>query len=76
MSVWIFRDGESELCEPDALHYQLNAGWSVTDGEPEETSDVSEEEYRAMAKELGIKSWHIKNIDKLISEIEELTNGG
>lgn len=34
--------------------------------------EENEELIRQTAKELGIKSWHVKNIDKLKVEIEEL----
>lgn len=40
--------------------------------EPESAEESSEEKIRQQAKALGIKSWHVKNIDKLIKEIEEV----
>jgi hypothetical protein len=42
-----------------------------------QTADNGEEKtIRDIAKSLGIKSWHIKGIDKLKEEIEEAQKGG
>ena len=39
----------------------------------EESAPVNEEkELRAKAKALGIKSWHVKSVNKLIAEIAEI----
>jgi hypothetical protein len=36
----------------------------------EKVVEVDESEIRLQAKEAGIKSWHVKSIDKLIKELE------
>jgi len=41
---------------------------NVTDDKPVETTEL---EIRLLAKEKGIKSWHIKSIDKLMAELKE-----
>ena len=37
-----------------------------------EELEESDEEIRLKAKELGIKSWHVKSIERLIEEINEV----
>lgn len=31
MSVWVYKDGESELVDPSRLAARLESGWSVDD---------------------------------------------
>jgi len=74
MSVVIWKDGESELCEPEHLQYQLEAGYSLEEKpvkvkEPDEDKDIREQ-----AKGLGIKSAHNKKISTLKDEIEGILN--
>ena len=42
-----------------------------TEEPAEETADISDEQIRAKAKDLGIKSWHVKSIENLKAEIAE-----
>ena len=42
MSVVIWKDGERSLCQPHELHYQLEAGYSLTKDPVEETEDSTE----------------------------------
>lgn len=44
----------------------------VEDAIQEEEKETEEEEIRLRAKEEGIKSWHVKSIDRLIKELEDL----
>lgn len=81
MSVVIWKDGKRELCDPMYLQNQLNAGYTL-EGHPEESESDSKDEsennpdddIRAQAKELGIKSWHNKKIENLEREIEAILN--
>lgn len=34
--------------------------------------DAREDEVRALAKSKGVKSWHVKSIDNLLKELDEL----
>lgn len=45
-------------------------------GQPEVIVPLDEAALRAKAKELGIKSWHIKSVDTLTEEIAEKEKGG
>jgi hypothetical protein len=76
MAVKIWKDGESELCEPQYLQYQLDAGYTLIEKpqalEPEEAKN--DLDTRAQAKKLGIKSHHNKKISNLEKEIEGILN--
>ncbi len=61
MSVVIWKDGQSELCEPEYLQYQLEAGYSL-------------EEKPVKVKRPGIKSAHNKKISTSKDEIEDILN--
>lgn len=37
----------------------------------EDTEELNEEKIRQLAKEKGIKSWHVKSIERLLQELEE-----
>lgn len=52
--------------------YDLESSEEVVDitEEVQEKSVLSEEEIRVMAKEKGIKSWHVKSIETLKKELE------
>jgi len=40
-----------------------------------EIIEPTADDIRQQAKALGIKSWHVKKIEKLIKEIKEVNNG-
>ena len=40
-----------------------------------EIKEPTEDEIRQQAKLLGIKSWHVKKIEKLLKEIKEANDG-
>jgi len=90
MAVEIFKDGVKELCTPEQLGYQLQAGYSLTnepqkldkpnDNEPEEPvddqSELSEKDrYLALAKKLGIKPHHKWKLETLIKKVEAALDG-
>jgi hypothetical protein len=90
MSVVIWKDGVSSLCEPKYLANELAAGWSLTkDSEwseepiPSENIKVEsytvhldeESELRGEAKLLGVKSPHNKKIETIKAEIEAIKKG-
>lgn len=79
MSVVIHKDGVRELCTPEQLVYQLQAGWSLKKDEPKkelksekpEEIDVSEfDRYRALAKDLGIRIHPNSKLETIIKKIE------
>lgn len=39
-----------------------------------EIKDLNDNELRMMAKELGVKSWHLLSHDKLVEKIESIKN--
>ena len=70
---YLFESEDKYIC--DAL---IELGYEAldapkVDNEPPAVEDTAEsdDDIRQKAKELGIKSWHVKKIDKLIKEIEE-----
>ena len=54
---------ENEILEEEGI---------LVDADTFETEELTEEEIRSKAKELGIKSWHVKSIERLIQEIQEV----
>jgi len=56
------------LCKVLKQSFAVKEENNVTDDKPVEKTD---EEIRSLAKEKGIKSWHIKSIDKLLAELKE-----
>ena len=87
MATIIWKDGKSEMCNPLHLHAQLQAGYSLTNGDDnaslppkkEDKKDLSEKEtyekeLRQAAKAYKIKNWHNKKIEKLEIEVSEASN--
>jgi hypothetical protein len=76
MSVVIWKDGVSSLCEPKYLANELAAGYTLENIKKEVKKEESDEDkdIRLQAKELGIKSPHNKKIPTLIKEIEAKLN--
>lgn len=66
-----FVNGAFETEDATVIKKLMTLGYEseLIEGEPEPVED--EEAIRAQAKDLGIKSWHIKSIDKLKEEIAE-----
>jgi len=56
------------MCKVLKQSFEVKEENNVMDDKPVEKT---EEEIRALAKEKGIKSWHIKSIDKLMAELKE-----
>lgn len=84
MSVEIYKDGVKELCTPEQLGYQLQAGWSLTKDEPKKESKPEEQEqvelsefdrYRALAKDLGIRIHPNSKLETIIKKVEAAANG-
>lgn len=70
--------GEEEAEEPAAQEESPEpASKGDEDAEPEEPvlTEPSEDEIRAKAKDAGIKSWHVKSLDRLKVELEEREDG-
>lgn len=71
MAVKIYKDGESELCEPQYLDAQLAAGWSVTEDSEDGIDDFDITELRALGVEKGIEdaeTMHHATLKKLLKE--------
>ena len=77
MSVEIYKDGVKELCTPEQLGYQLQAGWSLTQDEtaPEEPEASEFDRYRALAKDLGIRIHPKSKLETVIKKVEEAASG-
>lgn len=79
MSVVIWKDGKSELCECNYLQHQLSNGYTLEDVEKaEEPQEASEAEvyYRAKAEELGVKIHHKHKLETIIENVEAAENAG
>ncbi|MGF9714988.1 hypothetical protein [Paenibacillus naphthalenovorans] len=64
-----FIDGVYETEDEYIIEKLCELGYEYENTESQNTHD--EKSIRLKAKELGIKSWHVKNIDTLIAEINE-----
>lgn len=77
MAVIVYKDGKQDKVEPQFLQGALDAGWSLTrepaEDPKEKPAEDSEklENYRAIAKELGLKPHHRAGIEKIKEMIEE-----
>jgi hypothetical protein len=74
MSVVIWKDGKSSLCEPQYLTNELAAGYTLENIKKEAKKEDGDEGIRLKAKKLGIKSSHNKKIPTLVKEIEAKLN--
>ena len=72
MSVIVWKDGASSMCEPRHLKNLLDAGYSLSKDIPKPPNNNSE--LRLKAKKLGIKSYHNKKPENLQKEINEIQN--
>jgi len=76
-SIRFDKDGYFET-ENKHLIKRLSAKFKIVEEvkevllEKNNESEVSEEELRNLAKEAGIKSWHVKSVERIIKELEEL----
>lgn len=74
-------NGELETNDPMLIHILKTklpgCTWDESDPEnitvkPEEVREIlSDDEIRQLAKEKGVKSWHLKGIDKLKEELKK-----
>lgn len=73
-----FTNGEFETEDTYVTEKLTELGYESESAAQQLTNDdaVIEEALRAKAKELGIKSWHIKSVDTLTEEIAEKEKGG
>ena len=70
-----FIDGEFETVDPDLIAKLFKLGYESEDDNPvgEIIEPVSDEKLlREKAKELGIKSYHLKSVETLEKEIAEI----
>ena len=67
MSVIVYGPEGEKLIDPNDLHAYLKQGYRIDKFEVEE--ELTDDEVRTKARQLGIKSWHNKGIDKLKREI-------
>lgn len=62
----LFETNDESIIERMKVHYEV-VEHEAFEQEPKQFTD---EEIRCLAKEQGIKSWHLKSIEKLKEELE------
>lgn len=72
------RDPQEEKEQNYVINGSFDDGVPISETQEPATdaNEIDEEAIRALAKELGIKSYHLKNIEKLQQEIAEVQKGG
>lgn len=71
--IAVFRDYSFETEDKEVVDALIELGYEC-DGEIAEEKEMPDADIRQKAKELGIKSWHVKGINKLIKEIAKKEN--
>lgn len=71
-----FENGEFQTQDERVKNILISLGYENDDDDEivvvdENDEVIDEEEVRQRAKEAGIKSWHVKGIDKLLQELGE-----
>ena len=74
MSVEIFKEGVKELCSPEQLGYQLQAGWSLTQDEtaPEEPNDDKPDDYEGDIEKLADSTGELSEKDRYLAIAKDL----
>lgn len=70
-TLWNFNHGDYTTTDKSEQEILANAGFVADFDDEIVIIDDEEDEIRSYAKALGVKSWHVKKIDKLKLEIKE-----